>query len=55
MKKFTVYAVFYSGREQVVGSFEFRDQAVAAIERYLNRNPAATCYINDETTGWVKE
>lgn len=54
MKNFTVYATFPNRAEQVVGSFEFRDQAIAAIERYLNTHPSATCYINNETVGWVK-
>lgn len=54
MKNFTVYAVFPSGTEKVIGSFEFRDQAIKAIERFLNMRPSATCYINKETVGWVK-
>jgi hypothetical protein len=54
MKNFTVYAVLPNQAEIIVGSFEFRDQAQAAIERYLNTHPTATCYINSETVGWVK-
>jgi hypothetical protein len=50
---YTVYAVMPSGAEYVVGCYEFRDQAAAAIERHLNQRPAATCYINDGTVGYV--
>ncbi len=53
MKNFTVYATFPNRAEQVVGSFEFEDQAIAFIHRYLNQHPTATCYINDGTVGWV--
>ncbi len=54
MTNFIVYAIIGESAERVVGTYEFRDQAVAAIERYLNQHPTATCYINDETVGWVK-
>ena len=51
---YIVYAVFPSRAEAIVGRFEFEDQAIAFINRYLNQHPAATCYINDGTVGWVK-
>lgn len=54
MKNYIVYAVLSNRAEAVVGSFEFEDQAIAFIGRYLNQHPTATCYINDGTVGWVK-
>ena len=54
MTNFTVYAVTPQGVENIVGHYEFRDQAIAAIERVLNQRPWVTCYINDDTVGWAK-
>lgn len=54
MKNYTVYAVLPNQDERVVGSFEFEDQAITFITRYLNQHPTATCYINNGTVGWVK-
>ncbi len=45
---FTVYATYTTGREEIVESCEFRDQASAAAERYQNAHPTAQLYINDE-------
>ena len=55
MNNYTVYATLPNAAGEIIlGSFEFRDQAIARIERYLNVHPTATCYINSETVGWVK-
>lgn len=55
MSNYIVYAVIPGNQSEiVVGSYEFKDQARAAIERYLNVHPTATCYINSDATGWVK-
>ena len=55
MSNYIVYATLPNATgEIIVGSFEFRDQAQAAIDRYLNQHPTATCYVNSETVGWVK-
>lgn len=53
MTNFIVYATTASGREIRIGAFEFRDQAIDCIDRFLSIQPTATCYINDETVGWV--
>ena len=54
MNNFIVYAVYLNRTEKVLGTFETRDLAIAAIERFLNRSPKASCYINNETVAWVK-
>jgi len=54
MSNFIVYAVYLNRPEKVLGTYETRELAIAAIERFLNRSPKASCYINNETVAWVK-
>lgn len=39
----------------VVDTYYFREGALHAIEKYLNRHPTAVCYVNDENYGYTRQ